>query len=151
MPMRPIDPRIQQVGITLDMFLKDDTSTTHFAIVTASKLENIIGGYEASRLATRSFYDHLRAQNRITIIDGLQIFRIVQGSYERWPPCQQKSLYGHQRDGYGMVMSGSELSAVQNSFLYTTKQVTDYFLRIFGIFGVWRCWWRSINRPKNCQ
>jgi len=54
-----------------------------FVVVTSSKLEGLIQRYEGSVLASRDYYDHLRAKNRLTILDGPKILVILQHLYRK--------------------------------------------------------------------
>jgi hypothetical protein len=54
-----------------------------FAVVTSSKLEGIINRYEESTLASKTYYESLRAEHRLTILDGPRILVILQHLYRK--------------------------------------------------------------------
>lgn len=58
-------------------------SSAHYFIVTSSKLEGILRKYETSSLASKPFFEQLQADNRITIIDGPHLLKILQNLYRQ--------------------------------------------------------------------
>lgn len=46
-----------------------------FAIATSSRLKGIIAKYEAAQLASRPFYERLKAEERLLVWDGLDLLR----------------------------------------------------------------------------
>ncbi len=54
-----------------------------FAVVTSSKLDNIIEKYEKSTLASKEYYYSLRKDNRLTILDGPRILVLLQQLYRK--------------------------------------------------------------------
>lgn len=54
-----------------------------FMIVTFSKLDGIRDAYLASHLASKAFYTRLETENRLHILDGPQIFTLLQRLYRK--------------------------------------------------------------------
>jgi hypothetical protein len=54
-----------------------------FMIITASKLEGIINAYTSSRLSSRPFWDKLRDERRLYIVDGPRILQRLQVLYAK--------------------------------------------------------------------
>lgn len=64
----------------------DETSTAPvptFAIATSSKLEGIIARYEESTLTSREYYSQLLDEERLFIVDGQRILRLLQNLYKK--------------------------------------------------------------------
>lgn len=59
------------------------TPVPTFAVVTSSKLENIIRLYETSAHTSKSYYDILVSERRLTIVDGPRILQILQHLYRK--------------------------------------------------------------------
>jgi AIPR protein len=65
------------------LFGEPQVSQPVFMIITASKLDGIINLYTNSRLSSRPFWDKLRAERRIHIIDGPRILQRLQVLYAK--------------------------------------------------------------------
>lgn len=64
------------------LFIKSESEVPQipvptFALATSSKLEGIITKYEESTLASRTYYNRLRDEGRLFIVDGLRILTIL--------------------------------------------------------------------------
>lgn len=71
-----------------DLFEVDDSVSfgapiAHFSIVTSSKLDGIKDRYERSTLTSNEYYETLKQQNRLTIIDGPRILLKLQQLYRK--------------------------------------------------------------------
>ena len=69
-----------------DLFRQEpvESEPTHvFMIVTFSKLDSIRESYLASHLSSKAFYKRLETENRLHILDGPQIFNLLQRLYRK--------------------------------------------------------------------
>lgn len=66
-----------------DLETKKYTPASHYFIVTSSKLSEIIKKYETSSLSSKSFYETLKKERRLIIIDGPKILIILQQLYKK--------------------------------------------------------------------
>ena len=71
-----------------DLFLPHESETEEapvpaFAVVTSSKLDNIVRLYEKSSLTSKSYYTTLVGEKRLTLLDGPKILLILQQLYRK--------------------------------------------------------------------
>ncbi len=90
-----------------------------FAIATSSRLKGIIEKYELAQLASRPFYDRLKAEQRLLIWDGLDLLRdarqVLTRRYEL--PMQVELSSTSDWSGSGAVrlgiVKGRDLAALE--------------------------------------
>jgi len=79
-----LSPQKQQ----LDLFrepedVNAEVPTPIFAVVTSSKLENIVRLYKNSHLTSRAYYEILVSEKRLVLLDGPEIMRTLQHLYRK--------------------------------------------------------------------
>jgi hypothetical protein len=62
---------------------RDDLPVPTFAVVTSSKLDNIVRLYEESSLTSKAYYTTLVGEKRLTLLDGPRIVVILQHLYRK--------------------------------------------------------------------
>lgn len=54
-----------------------------FAVITSSKMDTILDRYCKSALASKSYYEKLKSENRLKVLSGLEILKILQQLYRK--------------------------------------------------------------------
>jgi hypothetical protein len=102
------------------LFIKSESEAQQipvptFALATSSKLEGIIAKYEESTLASRAYYNQLRDEGRLFIVDGPRILTILQQLYKKTHlipsnvKLQSRNLWVEYGDVYYGAVSGADL------------------------------------------
>jgi hypothetical protein len=93
-----------------------DPSVTFF-IVTLSDISSIVQRYEKKQFSSRSFYDRLKQSQRLEIIHGPEVLKILRGAYLKMgelPKTLRVRLTGeplHKDNVYIGMVSSTELKA----------------------------------------
>lgn len=82
-----------------------------FVVITSSKLEGIVSRYESSTLASRGFYEQLKQQARLIVIDGPRILSLLQQLYRK---AHQLPANVTLKSAFGWVhVNGVHLGAIR--------------------------------------
>lgn len=108
-----------------------------FAVITSSKIEGIITRYEKSTLTSKSFYDRLRSECRLTLIDGPRILTLIQQLYRKSHLIPANMIINSR---HGWISSDSVyIGVVQGKALadlYATHGDALFFENIRDFLGV---------------
>jgi hypothetical protein len=86
-----------------------------YLVVTSSKLDNIRSKFESSRLSSKDFYNQLKREKRLVVIDGPKLLTALQQIYRRsfiLPPSVTVELqapYIHSGNTYISIINGLTL------------------------------------------